>query len=232
MATRDRFTSPLFVGMRFIAQRMMLKPLVWSLTRVELHGRRELAALPPAFIVVANHSSHLDAPLVMGAIPWRQARYLAAGAAADYFFDVSWRKWLTALFFNAFPVDRRGSLKSVGLSKRLLEREVPLLLFPEGGRSKDGVLGSFKSGPAALAISSDVPCLPVAIVGANVAMPRGQNWPTSGRLRVGIVFGAPMRHDRGESAEEFSLRLAREVVRLHSSISIPGVPSIQVKESR
>lgn len=230
MPMDDRFTSPLFTSMRFVAQRMMLKPLVWSLTRVQIHNRKQLRDLPSAFIVVANHSSHLDAPLVMGSIPWGKARFLAAGAAADYFFDVAWRKWLTALFFNAFPVDRGGKRKSPGLSKALLERDVPLLIFPEGGRSKDGVLGAFKPGAAALSISSGVPCLPVAIVGANVAMPRGQSWPVNGRLPVGIVFGAPMRQHGDESAEEFSLRLAREVVRLHSSISIPGVPPIEVKE--
>lgn len=228
----DRFTSPLFVSMRFVAQRMMLKPLVWSLTRVQIHGRRKLRDLPPAFIVVANHSSHLDAPLVMGSIPWKSAKFLAAGAAADYFFDVKWRKWLTALFFNAFPVDRGGRRKSPGLSKGLLERGVPLLIFPEGGRSAHGELGMFKPGAAALAISSDVPCLPVAIVGANVAMPRGQSWPSNGRLRVGIVFGAPMRHDSGETPEGFSARLAAEVARLHSTISIPGVPPIEVKEKQ
>jgi 1-acyl-sn-glycerol-3-phosphate acyltransferase len=216
--------------MRFVAQRMMLKPLVWSLTRVEIHGRRKLRDLPPAFIVVANHSSHLDAPLVMGSIPWGKARFLAAGAAADYFFDVRWRKWLTALFFNAFPVDRAGTRKRPGLSKVLLERGVPLLIFPEGGRSAKGELGTFKAGAAALAISSDVPCLPVAIVGTNVAMPRGQSWPSNGRLRVGIVFGAPMRHHSDESAEDFSKRLAQEVAKLHSSITIPGVPSLEAKE--
>ena len=226
----DRFTSPLFVGMRFVAQRLMLKPLVWSLASVEVHGKSNLKKLGKSFIVVANHSSHLDAPLIIGGLPYRHARYLAAGAAADYFFDVRWRKWLTALFFNAFPVDRGGKRKSAGLSKALLERDVPLLIFPEGGRSKDGVLGAFKPGAAALSMSSGVPCLPVAIVGANVAMPRGQSWPVNGRLPVGIVFGAPMRHHSDESAEAFSLRLAREVVRLHSSISIPGVPPIEVKE--
>jgi 1-acyl-sn-glycerol-3-phosphate acyltransferase len=226
----DRFTSPMFVGMRFFSQRMLLKPLVWSLTRVEIHGRKQLRDLPEAFIVVANHSSHLDAPLVMGSIPWRKARYLAAGAAADYFFDVKWRKWLTALFFNAFPVDRGGRRKSAGLSKSLLERGVPLLIFPEGGRSATGLLGTFKPGAAALAISSEVPCLPVAIVGTNKAMPRGQGWPSKGRMPVGIVFGSPMRHDSGESSEDFSKRLALEVVRLHSTISIPGVPPIEVKE--
>ena len=225
----DRFTSPLFVGMRFVAQRVLLKPLVWSLTRVKVHGTKELRGVPEAFIAVANHSSHLDAPLIIGGLPYRNARYLAAGAAADYFFDVKWRKWLTALFFNAFPVDRAGTRKSGGLSKGLLERGVPLLIFPEGGRSAHGELGRFKPGAAALAISCDVPCVPIAIVGANVAMPRGQSWPSNGRHRVAIVFGAPMRHDSGESAEEFSTRLAQEVARLHATVTIPGVPAIEAK---
>ncbi len=226
----DRFTSPLFVGMRFVAQRMLLKPLVWSLTRVKVHGKARLRGLGDSFIVVANHSSHLDAPLIIGGLPYRHARYLAAGAAADYFFDVKWRKWLTALFFNAFPVDRGGSRSRGGLSKGLLGRGIPLLIFPEGGRSQHGELGRFKPGAAALAIACDVPCVPIALVGANVAMPRGQSWPSNGRPRVAIVFGAPMRHDSGETAEDFSHRLAVEVARLHGTVTIDGVPAIQAKE--
>src|SRR5690606_25682062 len=128
-----------------------------------------------------------------------------------------------------FPVDRVGNRKSGGLSKGLLERGVPLLIFPEGGRSATGELGRFKPGAAALAMSCDVPCLPIAIVGANVAMPRGQSWPSNGRLRVAIVFGAPMRHHDGETSDEFSYRLAREVEKLHASVTIPGVPKIEAK---
>jgi 1-acyl-sn-glycerol-3-phosphate acyltransferase len=53
---------------------------------------------------VSNHSSHLDAPLVLCSLPdaWRERT--AVGAAADYFFDVWWRASATALVFNAFPV--------------------------------------------------------------------------------------------------------------------------------
>jgi 1-acyl-sn-glycerol-3-phosphate acyltransferase len=226
----DRFTSPLFVGMRFVAQRLMLKPLVWSLVRVKVSGKARLRGLGDSFIVVANHSSHLDAPLIIGGLPYRNARYLAAGAAADYFFDVKWRKWLTALFFNAFPVDRGTKRSRGGLSKGLLERGIPLMIFPEGGRSQHGELGRFKPGAAALAISCDVPVVPIALVGANVAMPRGQSWPSPGRLRVAIVFGAPMRHHSGETPEDFSYRLAVEVARLHSTVTIDGVPAIEAKE--
>src|SRR6187431_3213196 len=132
----DRFTSKGVAAVRFVAQRGLLKPLVWILVKVSTHGTENLKQLNAPFIVVANHSSHLDAPLIIGWLPRRLSRYLAAGAAADYFFDVQWRKWLTTLFFNAFAIERNGEGKRGGSSRALLERDVPLLIFPEGGRSK------------------------------------------------------------------------------------------------
>ena len=215
----DRFTSPSVARVRKVAQRGMLKPLVWRLVRVTTTGEERIEDLDAPFIVVANHSSHLDAPLIIGGLPYRLARYLAAGAAADYFFDVQWRKWLTTLFFNAFAIERNSEGKRGGSSKALLERGVPLLIFPEGGRSKTGQMGRFKSGAAALSMATRVPCLPIALVGASDAMPRGVNWPKSGRYPVAVVFGAPMLAAPGETAENFSTRLADEVRRLHQSVT-------------
>ena len=218
MAPSDRFTSPGVARVRKVAQRGLLKPLVWRLVRVKVHGLDAIKDLDGPFIAIANHSSHLDAPLVIGALPYRNAQYLAAGAAADYFFDVQWRKWLTTLFFNAFAIERNSEGKRGGASKALLERGVPLLIFPEGSRSKTGAMGRFKSGAAALAINTGVPCLPIALVGASTAMPRGVNWPKRGRYPVAVVFGAPMSALAGETAENFSTRLADEIRRLHESV--------------
>ena len=215
---RDRFTSRAVAAIRFVAQRGLLKPLVWSLVRVDVQGKERIADLNAPFIVIANHSSHLDAPLIIGGLPRRHARYLAAGAAADYFFDVAWRKWLTTLFFNAFAVERNSEGKRSGASRSLLERGVPLLLFPEGGRSRHGEMGKFKPGAAALSMASNVPCVPIALVGASKAMPRGVNWPKRGRLPVSVVIGAPMVAAEGEGTEEYSRRLAAEVRRLHESV--------------
>lgn len=218
MAQRDRFTSPAVANVRFVAQRGLLKPLVWRLVKVTVTGAERLKDLDGPFIAVANHSSHLDAPLIIGALPRTKARFLAAGAAADYFFDVQWRKWLTTLFFNAFAIERNSEGKRGGSSKALLERDVPLLIFPEGGRSKNGAMGKFKPGAAALSMATDVPCVPIALVGASTAMPRGVNWPKPGRLPVTVVLGAPMRSEQGETAEAFSTRLADTVRSLHESV--------------
>lgn len=206
-------------GVRFVAQRGLLKPLVWRLVTVSIHGHERLTPVNAPFIVIANHSSHLDAPLIIGALPRHLSRYLAAGAAADYFFDVQWRKWLTTLFFNAFAIERNSEGKRSGSSRSLLERGVPLLIFPEGGRSKSGEMGRFKPGAAALSIATGVPCLPVALVGASIAMPRGVNWPLKGRRPVSVVFGEATAPEPDETAERFSARLADEVRRLHESVA-------------
>ena len=124
----------------------LLKPLIWRLATVTVLGREHLEGCHGPFVVVSNHTSHLDAPLIIGALPRKLARYVAAGAAADYFFDVWWRKGLTALFFNAFPVDRTGLRGRRGLATSLLDDGVPLLLFPEGTRSRTGEMGNFKPG--------------------------------------------------------------------------------------
>ncbi len=202
-------------GARFVAQRLILKPVIWRLATVTVLGTENLDQVSGPYVVVSNHSSHLDAPLIIGALPRRLARYVAAGAAADYFFDVWWRRGLTSLFFNAFPVDRTGLRGRKGLATSLLDDGVPLLLFPEGTRSRTGEMGSFKPGAAALCISRDVPCLPVAIVGANAAMPYGKNWPERGRPPVHITFGEPLRPEDGESVAQFSERIAKEVRSLY-----------------
>jgi 1-acyl-sn-glycerol-3-phosphate acyltransferase len=202
-------------GARFVAQRLVLKPVIWRLATVTVLGTENLDGISGPYVVVSNHSSHLDAPLIIGALPRRLARSVAAGAAADYFFDVWWRRGLTALFFNAFPVDRTGLRGRKGLATSLLDDGVPLLLFPEGTRSRTGEMGSFKPGAAALCISRDVPCLPVAIVGANAAMPYGKNWPEKGRPPVHVTFGEPLRPEDGESVAQFSERIAKEVRSLY-----------------
>jgi 1-acyl-sn-glycerol-3-phosphate acyltransferase len=211
----DRYTSKPMAMARYVAQRMLLGGVIRSILTVRILGRERLSDLHGAFVVVANHTSHLDAPLIFTTLPRRLARYLSAGAAADYFFDVRWRKGLTALFFNAFPIHRAGLNRPASEARTLLERGVPLLVFPEGTRSRTGRIGTFKAGAAALANQSKVPVLPVAIIGAYDAHPRGSRWPKAGRPPVAVVFGEPVFAQAGESANDYMRRVRGEVQRLH-----------------
>lgn len=202
---------------RLVAQKLVMKPYVWSALRVHIHGERHLEGLEAPFIAIANHSSHLDATLVFGALPRRLSRNLSAGAAADYFFNEKIKSLGTRLFFNAYPVDRGGMRAHRGMSARLLDDSVPLLLFPEGTRSRTGAMGKFKTGVAGLSISHNVPVLPIALVGAYAAMPYGAKLPVPGRPHVHVVFGTPLRAAPGEIAHQFSERLYRYVVELHDT---------------
>ncbi|QDP94846.1 1-acyl-sn-glycerol-3-phosphate acyltransferase [Microlunatus elymi] len=211
MTDASRYTSRGHAGLRFFAQRGLMRPFIWSLLSVKVYGTEHLDGVEPPYIVVANHSSHLDAPLLMGALPRKATRYLATGTAADYFYQVRWSRTLTELFFNSFPVERTKVRGRNGMTRQLLNAGVPLLLFPEGTRSMSGEMAAFKPGAAALSISQGVPCVPVAIAGAYDAMPKGASWPKSGRPPVTLNIGRPMSAFPEEDAVDFSDRLAKEV---------------------
>lgn len=213
----DKYSDgPAAVG-RFVAQQLVMKPYVWSALSVHVHGLRRLDGLNAPFIAIANHSSHVDTTVIFGALPRRLSKNLAAGAAADYFFKQKTRSIGTRLFFNAYPVDRGGMKGHAGLSGRLLDDGVPLLIFPEGTRSRTGAMAPFKSGVAALSIQHEVPVLPMALVGAYAAMPYGQTLPVPGRPPVHIVFGMPQRALPGETVPHLKDRLYNYVVELHDS---------------
>ncbi|WP_164737382.1 1-acyl-sn-glycerol-3-phosphate acyltransferase [Georgenia sp. SYP-B2076] len=196
---------------RFVAQRVVLKSVVHSVARVRVEGARNVEGVSGPFVVVANHTSHLDATVMVTELPRRLTGNLAVAAAADYFYKQWWIKAPTSLFFNSYPVHRDGAGRGKGMSSRLLEAGVPVLIFPEGTRSRDGEMQHFKPGAAALCCHHDVPCIPVALLGTRDAMPVGRSWPVPGRPPVTMLVGRPMRARPGEKPREFSDRVAARI---------------------
>jgi 1-acyl-sn-glycerol-3-phosphate acyltransferase len=211
-----RFQDPWRRLARRIAQRVFLQGLAYRTVRRTVVTDPAAEALDGPCIVVANHSSHLDAPLVLGSVPPRVRRNLATGVAADYFFTAPHKRLFTELIFNAFPVDRTGTGANRGLSKQLLKAGVPLLVFPEGTRSRTGEMASFKIGAAGLAKAVGVPVLPVALIGAHEAMPHGTRWPRRGRPRVVVAVGEPLVAREKEPTSSFNGRIEASVRALYA----------------
>jgi 1-acyl-sn-glycerol-3-phosphate acyltransferase len=141
-------------------------------------------------IFVANHSSHLDTPVVLRAIPRRWRNRTAVAAAADYFYKKRWKANGVALMFNTVPLGRDGGgLDALEHVEKLIDQGWNLMMFPEGTRSRDGGLGKIRSGAAVIAARNDIDIVPIFVDGTHEAMPPGQNWP---KRRPGRLF--PRRH--------------------------------------
>jgi 1-acyl-sn-glycerol-3-phosphate acyltransferase len=210
-------------------QRGVLTPLTWSTTKPQVEGRELLDSVKGPVVLVANHASHLDTPLILGSLPERISKRVAVGAAADYFFDARWRAAVTALVFNAFPVERYRSRRLRSLAPRLLANGWSLLLFPEGTRSEDGWMAPLRMGAAQLCVTQGVAAVPVVLRGTYAAMPRGRNWPMPGRPRVVVRYGAPLHPSAGESARAFNTRLGQTVARLWSEEELGWYASLRAQ---
>ena len=147
------------------------------------------------YILAANHSSHLDTAAIISALaaapkPAEALRVHILGAR-DYFFGTKVRGWLVSKFLNVVPIERHeSSLATLKLVKEILSRGDPVLIFPEGTRSRDGKLHDFKAGLGLIAWEMQVPIVPAHIEGTYDALPPGQSWP---RWRpLSVTFNKPV----------------------------------------
>jgi 1-acyl-sn-glycerol-3-phosphate acyltransferase len=146
-----------------------------------------------SFIIAANHNSHADTAVIFTALPRHARKRFVAAAAQDYFFQGGPWQFFSRILFNAIPVarDRRGGQDPLRHASRALREGYALLLFPEGTRSKDGMLGPFRGGIGRLiADFPGTPVIPTFVGGTTRVMPKGKVLPRP--YKVTVRFGAPM----------------------------------------
>jgi 1-acyl-sn-glycerol-3-phosphate acyltransferase len=200
-------------AVRGALQRVLLTPVMRAELRISVHGVEVLDRIGGPAVLVANHSSHLDAPVILDALGPRRRRRVAIAAAADYFFDVWWRAAPSGLVIGTFPLERRGG-PGAHKSSQLLADGWSLVIFAEGGRSYTGEMRPFKKGAAYLALEAGVPVVPVALRGTYDAMPPKKSWPAKGRPPIHVTFGEPLHGLEGERAGEFTPRIEEAVAKL------------------
>ncbi|TDU86799.1 1-acyl-sn-glycerol-3-phosphate acyltransferase [Kribbella voronezhensis] len=202
--------TPAAIAVREVLLKGGLNAVMRFEVNPQVSGLDSLTKLHGPAVIVANHSSHLDTPLVLCTLPDAMRRKTAVAAAADYFFDTWWRATASAIMFNTFPIERRGG-KLSQTPGDLLEDGWNVVVFPEGTRSPDGWMERFRMGAAYIAVEHGVPVIPVGIKGSFAAMPRGRGWPVPGRPTVAVRYGDPLYPAEGESPRDFAPRISAAV---------------------
>jgi len=191
-------------------------PAMRAYVRRRVSGRAVLDGLDGPVVFVANHSSHIDTPAILCALPARWRRRTVVAAAADYFYTRRDVATAVSLAFNTVPMARDGGgLEATAHVDELLRDGWSLVLFAEGTRSRDGNVGRLRSGAAVIAARHGLPLVPIHVAGTRSAMPLGRRWivrptrrwPLGGRHPVEISFGAPIRAREDEHRSEVMERV-------------------------
>lgn len=177
--------------------KIILTPILFLAYRVRIEGRGNIPS-DGAVILAANHRSFMDSiflPLVV-------SRRVTFVAKAEYFDDPK-----TAWFFRAvgqIPIRRGGG----SASERALESATDVLddggvfsIYPEGTRTRDGLLHRGHTGVARLALRTGAPIVPVGLIGTDEVQPTDAKLPRFFRT-ITVRFGSPLdtlrlagRHD-------------------------------------
>jgi len=193
---------------------LLIRGLLRVYVRFEVIGGERLPNDDESFVLVANHSSHLDSVCLLAALPLCRLHRVFPVAAEDYFFRNLPRTWFAAVVMNALPFGRQWRVReSLSLCRRLLaEPGNVLIIFPEGTRSRTGAIQPFKPGIGALLAGGEVSVLPCYLEGAFRAWPKGRRLPRPRKVR--LIIGPP-RNFAGETNAE---GIAREVRRMVESL--------------
>jgi long-chain acyl-CoA synthetase len=219
-----------FQWMRVVFLEVLQRPLTWLLAAPRVVGPEK--PLPPGpLLIVGNHVTAYDGPLIQYALAGPLRRHLAVAMAGDMLDDYRhWRNpewppghkgiwllgppayWLVTAFYNVFPLPRQRDFQlSFAHAGKAMDRGYSVMVFPEGARS-EGQLARFRPGIGLLAKQSDVPVVPTAIRGLGEMRAGRRRWFRSGQLEVHV--GEAIRFGPGESEAAITARLRDEVVRL------------------
>jgi len=184
--------------------------LAVSFIRVRAEG---LEKLDPngTYVFVGNHASFMDIPAILARLPYQFRFFAKKSLFRIPFLGTHLRR------AGHVEVDRssvRASLRSMSAGARAIrERGVSVLLFPEGGRSPEG-LREFKEGAAYIAIQAGVPVVPIVLVGMRRLLPMGSVHIRAGQVSLRVGDPIPVTGmARGDRAE-LTRRLYDEISRL------------------
>jgi long-chain acyl-CoA synthetase len=209
------------------------RPLTWFLSNPKVVASTHLVPTEP-MLIIANHVSAYDGPLVEYALPPAMRRRIAIAMSgemledyrhfrnahrltveAPFFLPGPLYYFLVTALFNVFPLHKqRDFQRSFFHAGEALDKGMHVLLFPEGARS-EGKLARFRPGIGLLVKQSSAPVLPIAIRGVGELKAAGSHWFRSGTVEVRI--GNPMRFSPLDTEASITAQLHAAVEELLNS---------------
>lgn len=189
--------------------RVMVQMLIKSVFRFRVLGVENIPS-SGGVIIASNHVSYWDPPVIGCGLPSNRRIHFMA---KEELFRVPIFRWVITQLC-AFPV-RRGTAdrNAIRNAIAILERGEACGIFPEGTRSKTGVLGPSQPGLAMIALKAGVPIVPAAIIGTNKVMRDGHLLPQF-TVRFGKPIAAmPGRSDK-ENSEYINTKVMQEIAQL------------------
>jgi len=159
---------------------LLIKPFLALFIGLRVRGRDHL---PPSgqFVLIANHSSHLDTASLLSLFSLTQLRRIQPVAAADYFERNRFISTLTKTIFNILPIARKNITPENNPLRQMqaaLAAGQSLIIFPEGTRGSGDSIGPFRSGVAHLIEKMpDVVIVPACLVNMGRSLPKGEFIP-------------------------------------------------------
>lgn len=151
------------------------------------------------YVLVANHASYMDTPAILSSIPL-QFRFFAKRGL--FSIPLLGGHLSRAGHLPVIRDDPRASLKAMGAAAKMIqERNISILLFPEGGRTQTQ-MRPFREGAAYVAIKSGAPAVPIGLINTRHILPMGSAAVRGGKIEVRV--GDPIEtkgmtiHDRGK----------------------------------
>jgi len=214
--------------LRAFAINLLVRPLVFLLGRPKIIGAENIRDQQGPLLIVANHITYLDPVFILAALPAHLRSRLAVAmdgefleslrtpaAGLGFFKRISHRAayWLAICLFNVFPLPlQAGFRQSFAYAGDLVDRGWSVLVFPEGARTRDGLIAPFRSGTGMLAARLRVPVLPVYLGGIFALKQAGEKRARAGRIKV--IVGAPAIFEESDPAENIARDLETRVAGL------------------
>lgn len=176
----------LVYGVRSLAA-LALRAWMRLYHRFQVTGREHFPG-QGSFVIVCNHTSHLDTLCLLSCVPLAKLHRAFPAAAADYFFSSVPRTLISSVLINALPFERKlKGAESLSLCSELLANQGNvLIIFPEGTRTMTGEMARFRSGIGRLIVGTKLPVVPCHLSGGMKAWPKGALLPRPRRLRLRI----------------------------------------------